>query len=586
MGVIGRRSGLLWAAACCCAAFVVDAAQYSFDLPPQPLARSLQDVAEQAGLRLAMKDALLTGQEAPAVQGAYELDEVLDRLLAGTEWVAVREGDRIVVTQMIAVQQASELSPAGPEAPVQLTSVVVTGELIERTAERATTSVAVHTGYDIERSTARDVYDVIRATLNAGWNDSELGLSTISLRGIGSYGASLTGAGTIYGTATTIVVDGVGLPRGAMGFADLSAFDLEQVEIFRGPQSTSQGRNAMAGAVVLNTIEPEVYGGFAPELRGRLGVGDDGSWQAAAAFGATLWPDIFAIRLVTDHRATDGDIDNITRDEDDWARDRNHGTRLRARFTPFGADGRYEMMLSAGDIRRETGNRYVEQARESQREATADEASGIETESQLYAIDQRLRLGEDWSLRAVSAWAYSDTLLHLDVDYTERPDGFIAQVANSHSFSQELRASVTKDAWRGTFGLYYFRGLDGEDSDGSTALSALLDAAGFCPLEALCGLPLGNVIIEGQAPARIENQALFSEVDWRASSRLTLTAGLRLDHERNSRQSVSAISGDTPTAQAAVAVLKGLGVLSQDGQTDVSRSFSAVLPKVAPSYEP
>ncbi|PPE74644.1 hypothetical protein C3942_07735 [Solimonas fluminis] len=490
--------------------------------------------------------------------------------------------------QTIPLQQEPTPVPATPEPPpeaVRLETIVVTGELLKREAERTTASVGVKTGAEIERSSARDVYDVIRSTPNAGWHDSELGLSTVSMRGIGSYGASLVGAGTIYGTATTIVVDGVGLPRGAMGFADLSAFDLDQVEVFRGPQSTSQGRNAMAGAVVINTVEPQVEGRFIPEFRGRLGAGNDNTLQGAAAFGATLWPDRLAIRLVTDYRSSDGEIRNETRDEDDWAGDRSRGTRLRAKLTPLGADGPYEVLAGIADNRRRIGNRYVVQEREAERVATADEPSEVDGEARLYSLDQRLRLGQDWTLRAVSAWARSHTLLHLDVDYTERDDGYIAQVADSRSFSQELRASFTGEAWRGTLGLYYFDGKDGEYSTGLTALTGLLDASQLCLLDILCTLPLGGVTVVSDNPARIENKALFGEVDWQARERLTLTAGLRVDHERNGRHSVNDLGGDNPAAAAAVALLQGAGVLGPDGETDVSRSFSAVLPKAAVSYE-
>jgi len=502
---------------------------------------------------------------------------------SGTEGATVAE-ETPLPTIPLPAGSAPLPEPAAGEA-VQLNAIIVTGELLDRTAERTTTSVGVKTGAEIERSTARDVYDVIRETPNASWHDSELGLSTITLRGIGSYGASQVGSGTIYGTATAIVLDGVALPRAAMGFADLSAFDLEQVEIFRGPQSTSQGRNAMAGAVIINTLAPEVEGSFIPEFRGRLGIGGDRSWQGAAAFGATLWPDRLAVRVVTDHRSSDGDLDNITLGEHDWARDIGHGTRLRAKFTPFGSDGAYEAMLGLGDIRRKTGSRYIEQARETERVATADEASGVVNESQLYSLDQRLRIGEDWTLRAVSAWARSDVLLRFDVDYSAEPEGYIGQQANSHAYSQELRASFESDAWRGTLGLYYFRGLDDETSYGLVSLQALLAAAGLCPLEPACVLPLGNVLVDGDAPARIENRALFGETDWQATERLTLTAGLRLDRERNSRRVVSNLSGDTPGAQAAVALLQAAGAVGANGETRVGRSFSAVLPKISASYE-
>ncbi|MES2489762.1 MAG: TonB-dependent receptor, partial [Pseudomonadota bacterium] len=437
----------------------------------------------------------------------------------------------------------------------------------------------------IENSTARDVYDVIRSTPNASWHDSDLGLSTITLRGIGSYGASQVGSGTIYGTATAIVLDGVALPRAAMGFSDLSAFDLDQVEIFRGPQSTSQGRNAMAGAVILNTAEPEVEDGFYPAIRGRVAAGNHAAYQGAAVVGVTLWPDKLAVRIVSDHRADNSDIHNTTREDPHWAGDASHGTRLRANFTPFGIDGAYQALASIGDIRRSNGNRYVEQTNESKREATADEPSYVDSKSRLYSLDQRLKLGEDWHLRSISAYARSTTLLHLDVDYSADADGFIAQTANSNAFSQELRATFDYDNWRGTFGLYYFKGLDGEASTGKTALLALLNATGLCPLEALCNLPVGNVLVDGDAPARIQNKAIFGEVDWHATEALTLTAGLRLDHEQNSRRVASYFSGDNPATQAGVLLLQTLKVLGPNGETNVGRSFSALLPKIAASYE-
>ena len=92
---------------------------------------------------------------------------------------------------------------------------------------------------------------MIRATPNASLHDNAVGYGSITLRGIGSYGAANSIQNiALYSAATAIVFDGVALSRSAMACWDLSAFDLNQVEVFRGPQSTSQGRNAMAGAVI------------------------------------------------------------------------------------------------------------------------------------------------------------------------------------------------------------------------------------------------------------------------------------------------------------------------------------------------
>lgn len=468
---------------------------------------------------------------------------------------------------------------------MQLETVVVTGELITRSAERTTTSVSVQTGKAISRSTARDVYDVIRSTANASVYDSDLGYGSVTLRGIGSYGAGPVQSIALYSAATAIVVDGVALPRSAMGYSDLSAFDLEQVEIFRGPQSTSQGRNAMAGAIIVNSAEPDVEDHFTADFRGRYGVGNDAAVQGAVGVGATLWPDLLAVRLVTDHRTTYGDLINVTRNQRDWAHDGSHGSRLRAKLTPFGADGPYSALLGVAGIRRITGSRYVEQDREAERVATSDVPSSIASASKLYSIDQRLQLGEVWNLRAVSAYIRSRTRMHIDTDYSAADDGFLDQIQDANAFSQELRASFEAGAWRGSFGGYYFKGHDGDRYSAETAASAFVEAFGLCGLQVVCGLPLGNIEISGAAPANIEDFALFGEVDWQLSSRLKLTAGLRLDHERNSRRSLSQIGGDTVIAETVVTVLQSSGVLGQDGEVSVGRSFSALLPKFAASYE-
>lgn len=505
-------------------------------------------------------------------------------LLAGAPAAAQDES-----LSTIAVDDAAATGapPRAGEADAPLIeTVVVTGELLQREASRTTTSVAVTSGAEIERSTARDVYDVIRATPNASLHDNAVGYGSITLRGIGSYGAATSVQNiALYSAATAIVFDGVALPRSAMAYSDLSAFDLNQVEIFRGPQSTSQGRNAMAGAVIINTTEPQVSDHFDPEFRGRLAGGSDATYQGAAAFGATLWPDVLAVRVVTDHRATDGDIDNITRDRKNWARDDSHGTRLRAKLTPFGADGPYSVLLAAGDIRRLTGSRYLEQAYESERVATSDEPSFIDTNSQLYSADQRLSLGEVWQLRAVSGYARSKTHMHIDTDYSADDGGYLDQQQKATAFSQELRASFDAGDWRGSFGAYYFKGRDGDVYDASTAVKAFANAFGLCAVQLACELPLGNVLTSGEAPAKIEDIAVFGEVDWRVFERLTLTAGLRLDHERNSRVIVSDISGDSLIASSVVSGLQASGALGENGSTAVGRSFSALLPKIAASYE-
>ncbi len=494
-------------------------------------------------------------------------------------------------------QQAQEPLPTiavGAEAPadarreaaepVELETVYVTGELLTREAAQTVSSVALLTGAQIERSTVRDVYDVLRATPNAAIEDSDYGFGGMLLRGIGSYGASGAGAYASYGTTSVVVLDGVGLPRSALAYADLSAFDLDTVEVFRGPQSTSQGRNAMAGAMIVNSVAPEPLSHFSPQIRGRVALGNQGSHQYAGAAEATLWPEVLALRVVHDDRADDGDVRNATRSESDAARRDSRSTRIRLAFQPGGPDGAYRALFSASDLRRYQGSSYVQLEHEGDRTALNDQPQDYDNQARLYALDQRLRFSDAWSLRAVSAWFDSETFSRFDTDYSQNDYGATQQWEDSTGFSQELRLSYAGERLRGSFGVYYYDEDNGDDQSGYLDLNFFLQGTPLCEVPMACSLPLGRVVYDSSTPSKVTDMAVFGELDWLLADRLTLTLGLRADREDNSRVLTTNYTGDTLASTLLVTSLKG-SVLPADGSVPVSREFSEVLPKLALRYE-
>lgn len=468
--------------------------------------------------------------------------------------------------------------------PTRIEEVVVTGELLDRRLEQTVSSVAVIDGDTLNNSAIADLYDVIRATANAGLEDSDYGYGGMTLRGIGSYGAAGSGAYASYGTTSVVVLDGVGLPRSALAYADLSAFDLESVEIFRGPQSTSQGRNAMAGAVVINTREPDLESDWRPQIQGRLGAGEQGFSQGALTANVVLWPETLSLRLVHDQRRIDGDISNPTRQQQDWGGSDARSTRLRIKWRPGGVDGRYTALFGVSDIERYQGSRYVPQDREEAREASVDAPVDIDSQARLVSLDQRLSLGERWQLRAITAYVESETLSRFDTDYTAEPGGATVQFEKARDFSQELRLRYIGERLQGMVGAYYYDGVTDDKSDGYLSINGALAGTGLCGVEILCSAPLGNILFDSGQPTDVQDSAVFGELDWAMTSRLTLTAGVRVDREENSRVVQTQTSGDSPTADLAVALLRGAGVVPQDGNFAVAREFSEVLPKLALRY--
>lgn len=97
-------------------------------------------------------------------------------------------------------------------------------------------------------------------------------------------------------------------------------FDLDNVQVLKGPQGTLQGRNTVAGAVLINTRKPNFngYGGYAT-----VGGGDYGLIEAEGVVNAPVRHDL-AFRIGVRHVQRDGTWTNIADDrdyddKDDWA---------------------------------------------------------------------------------------------------------------------------------------------------------------------------------------------------------------------------------------------------------------------------
>ncbi len=181
--------------------------------------------------------------------------------------------------------------------------IVVTGHKIDRSLQETPTSVAVVTAKQIEEQQLYDFYDVIESTVNV---TGDFG-ADFAIRGINSFNVS--GGGNSF--LTSVYLDGAPLPEKLISQGGFSTWDASQVEFLRGPQSTLQGRNALAGAVVVNTYEPT----YEWQGKGRLIIGENGQQEAAIAFGGTLVEDQVAFSFSGETRDFDGFNENTTRNE-------------------------------------------------------------------------------------------------------------------------------------------------------------------------------------------------------------------------------------------------------------------------------
>ena len=131
-------------------------------------------------------------------------------------------------------------------ASQSIEEVVVVGQKYERSLQDTPQSVSVQTSQSIIDENLINITDVLYKTPNAIPTGGGTGFS---LRGI--VNTNIAGSG--FADLATVYLDNAPLSRDTIQVGAIDTWDLEQVEVLRGPQSTIQGRNSLAGALILQT---------------------------------------------------------------------------------------------------------------------------------------------------------------------------------------------------------------------------------------------------------------------------------------------------------------------------------------------
>lgn len=199
--------------------------------------------------------------EVPAASGQVAGDP--DPLLKPVEEKAPLEGD-----------PAPESSDT---RPVFEDSIIVTAQKREQNLQDVPVAVSLLTSDEIADRRFREVVDIIDFVPNADVKDALPGFSQIiTIRGVGQ-----NDFGFLNTPSVGVYLDEVHLASpGQFGF---TAFDLERVEVLRGPQGTLYGRNTTGGAINLHTVKPS------SRKDGYLTVGV-GSFESAEFEGAVGGP--------------------------------------------------------------------------------------------------------------------------------------------------------------------------------------------------------------------------------------------------------------------------------------------------------
>ena len=200
-----------------------------------------------------------------------------------------------VCVSLLAVTAASQ-ADAPPEY-ASSSEIIVTGERIPRTLRETSSSVAVVDESEIEAIGANRVDQILALIPNVQLGNGSQGPA---IRGMDTTGPLYALPAFLGGNRprTTLVVDGRPVSYNELVFGTFPVWDANRIEVFRSPQTTTQGQNSIAGAIFVNTNDP----GLSPEYGARAIVGSLKMRQVSALMSGPLAGDSTAFRIAGDFR--------------------------------------------------------------------------------------------------------------------------------------------------------------------------------------------------------------------------------------------------------------------------------------------
>ena len=395
----------------------------------------------------------------------------------------------------------------------QIQEVIVTAQRVAQPASKTPLSLSVVSGDELKSAGAVNASSLTELVPNVQIANAG-GATVIAIRGVSS--ADTTEKGD---PSAAFNIDGVNLARPQS--AGLAFYDLERVEVLRGPQGTLYGRNATAGAINLITNKPgdKFEGNAAVEL---------GNYHTRKFDGALNVPvnGALALRAAVSSSQHDGYLrstQGLGRDYDD---EDSLSGRVHA-LVKFNRD--VTLLLSAdGSKIRGAGpgtvplTTFRSASGDAQRTATPTVEGNIDDRATGYSAELKARL-------AIGELTYQGA--HRNFDRKEisnygfglaTPAPYVDAQAGYSQNSHELRLASLFGAFKTIAGLYWFKERSNIDFE-------LIHFPGLGRLSFI------------QDPTLSTSKAVFGDATYNVTPDLHVTIGVRRTKDDKSRQGFSVI---------------------------------------------
>jgi outer membrane receptor protein involved in Fe transport len=293
----------------------------SADIGPRPVAEALAAFGRQTGLQLIYVATIAEAQQSKGARAGLTASEALAQLLDGTglrfeflnaRTVRIFPAPTVVPTTVVSLPAPQGRPERRSDVPASLSAreeVIVTATRREERANDVPISMEVWSQEGIAAWGAKNTADIASLTPGVQFDHypERLFQTNIAMRGLNGRN----------GTAIGIYLDDVPIPApsawGASVYRSFPLlFDLERVEVLRGPQGTLFGQGAMGGAVRFITQQPDLteHSGVASAEAAETARGGM-SYESGAALGGPLVAGSVGFRVAGWRRSDGGFVDRV-----------------------------------------------------------------------------------------------------------------------------------------------------------------------------------------------------------------------------------------------------------------------------------
>ncbi len=511
--------------------FAQNDARLSYSVPAQSLESALYSLSKKNQLNMVLPHELLQGKQSRGLEGTYSITEALDALLKDTSLEYEFKSNKLIVVKQKsnpgADQGLAEASDAGGKDFV-LEEIIVTAEKRVQNVQDVPVAITAYTSKGLERRGIVTPQDLQFSVPGLSIGEAALGVfsARVAIRGVGQ-------ENSVPGGDPGVPMHVDGHYRQATAYVLRDMFDVERVEVQRGPQGTLYGRNAIGGNINIITKRPS------DELEGLLRI-DAGNYDKRLLQAVVSGPlsDTVRGRLAISDKKQDGYVKNVGVSAKDLANADYTSIRgaidadLTEAFS-VSLDGYWFDDNGTSATRRTVGGVIVDPF-----EISTNTPTNTKNKSQGLSLDIDWDLG---SVRFKSLSAYDDTVTRvvLDEDQTDSRLDDVYYEASYEVFTQELQLqSNGESAAEWVVGAFYY-------DETSLNLIDVLRETG--PDSARSRVYIPNDV-------HAISKAVFGQIEYPFTDNLSLVAGLRYTRDEKDAHSLLQIgseAADLPPVESA-----------------------------------